>query len=225
MTRGVVRPGRSTARSGGGWHRVVRRGAAAWAALALVAGACVAAQVEALLPASAALSHAITIAVGANDTCTIRNGSAYCWGSNANGQLGNNTTSSSVPVAVTASGVLSGTVLSQISAGSSSACALDTVGAAYCWGGNGSGQLGNNSVTQSNVPVAVTTSGRIPGRHGVADLRGRRVRGPRRGQGTCRAGGERARASGRDQLARGIGHVTVRDGLGGCPGAGDEAGR
>ena len=46
-----------------------------------------------------------------------------------------------------------------------SACALDSTGLAYCWGDNGYGQLGNNSTTQSSVPVAVTTArGRVAGR-------------------------------------------------------------
>jgi hypothetical protein len=57
--------------------------------------------------------------------------------------------------------VLSGKTLTQISAGSSHACALDTAGAAYCWGADGSGQLGNNSTTQSNVPVSVQSI--VPG--------------------------------------------------------------
>jgi alpha-tubulin suppressor-like RCC1 family protein len=92
-------------------------------------------------------------------------GAAYCWGRNAEGELGNNSTaSSSVPVAVTTSGVLAGTVLSQISAGSSSACALSSTGAASCWGGNGSGQLGNSSTASSSVPVAVSTSGVLAGK-------------------------------------------------------------
>jgi alpha-tubulin suppressor-like RCC1 family protein len=165
MVRGGVWPGRPAARSGRSRRAVVRRWAAAWAALALVTGACVAAQVAALLPASAALSHATTIAGGTNHTCAIRNGRAYCWGSNANGQLGNNSIiSSSAPVAVYTGGVLAGKTLTQITAGTGFTCALDSTGTAYCWGSNANGQLGNNSTTSSSVPVAVTTSGVLAGK-------------------------------------------------------------
>src|SRR6202023_1021133 len=87
-------------------------------------------------------------------------GVAYCWGYNASGQLGNSSTvSSSVPVAVTTTGVLAGATLTQVTPGASFACALGSTGAAYCWGSNTSGQLGNNSTTQSTVPAAVAPQG------------------------------------------------------------------
>ena len=38
-------------------------------------------------------------------------------------------------------------------------CGLTSAGAAYCWGDNTYGELGNSSTTQSNAPVAVTTTG------------------------------------------------------------------
>ena len=106
------------------------------------------------------------ITAGNAHTCALdSSGAAYCWGANGNGQLGNNTTTRSlVPVAVTTSGVLSGETLTQITGGSAHTCALDSTGAAYCWGANGNGQLGNSSTTQSLVPVAVTTSGVLSGK-------------------------------------------------------------
>ena len=36
---------------------------------------------------------------------------------------------------------------------------MDSAGLVYCWGDDGNGELGNNSTTQSSVPVAVTTAG------------------------------------------------------------------
>ena len=107
------------------------------------------------------------IATGGSHTCVIAsNKLAYCWGLNANGQLGNNsTTQSSVPVAVyTTSGPLSSLNVRSISAGASFSCAIasnssGTNSQAYCWGLAINGQLGNNSTTQSNIPVNVTTSG------------------------------------------------------------------
>jgi alpha-tubulin suppressor-like RCC1 family protein len=35
-------------------------------------------------------------------------------------------------------------------------CGLAIDGAAWCWGSNGSGQLGTGTLTQSLVPVAVS---------------------------------------------------------------------
>jgi alpha-tubulin suppressor-like RCC1 family protein len=99
------------------------------------------------------------ISAGLSTVCAVsRAGAAYCWGANASGQLGNNsTTDSPVPVAVTASGALSGVTLTQLETLNVATCALSGAGAAYCWGSNSNGQLGNNSTTQSNVPVTVLT--------------------------------------------------------------------
>ena len=97
-------------------------------------------------------------------------GTAYSWGNNGNGQLGNNsTTSSSVPVAVTTTGVLSGKTLVAIAAGGVHSLALANDGTAYAWGSNAYGQLGNNSTTQSLVPVAVNAT------NGTSALAGKRV--------------------------------------------------
>jgi prepilin-type N-terminal cleavage/methylation domain-containing protein len=108
------------------------------------------------------------IVVGSGMACAIASDSkVYCWGYNASGQLGNNsTTDSSVPVAVSTSGVLSGKSLKQIAlvSGGSAVCALDTNGVVYCWGSGGLGMLGNNSTSNSSVPVAVSTAGVLSGK-------------------------------------------------------------
>ena len=103
---------------------------------------------------------ATTMSTGYSHACEIVSGKAYCWGDDTYGELGNNsTTQSNVPVAVNTGGVLSRVTLTQISAGDDFTCALSAAGAVYCWGNNGNGELGNNSTTQSLVPVAVTTTG------------------------------------------------------------------
>jgi alpha-tubulin suppressor-like RCC1 family protein len=105
------------------------------------------------------------ISAGYFTVCALDSaGAAYCWGSNRDGGLGDgSTTDSSVPVAVDASGALAGKTLTQISAGADNACALDRGGAAYCWGYNDLGSLGDGSTSDSTVPVAVDTSGALAG--------------------------------------------------------------
>jgi alpha-tubulin suppressor-like RCC1 family protein len=103
------------------------------------------------------------ITVGNEHTCAIASGKVYCWGYNRYGGLGtNSTTNSSVPVAVDTNGVLSGLTVSQITAGNEHTCAIAS-GKAYCWGDNSNGELGNNSTSNSSVPVAVDTNGVLSG--------------------------------------------------------------
>jgi hypothetical protein len=66
------------------------------AALALVTGVLVAAQVLFPSAAYATSSHMTTIGAGYDaSSCAIRGGKAYCWGANASGELGNDSTISS----------------------------------------------------------------------------------------------------------------------------------
>lgn len=91
--------------------------------------------------------------------CT--DGTLAAWGSNYNGQLGiNSTTSSLVPVAVATQGTaLQDKTVTAIAAGDFHALALCSDGKVVAWGQNFTGQLGNNSTTSSLVAVAVATSG------------------------------------------------------------------
>ncbi|OIP63676.1 MAG: hypothetical protein AUK34_01090 [Ignavibacteria bacterium CG2_30_36_16] len=106
--------------------------------------------------------------VAAGRSCSIAlasDGTVYTWGNNAFGQLGNgNYTDSNVPVAVNTSGVLSGKTITQVAAGESHSIALASDGTVYTWGYNLDGQLGNGNYTDSNVPVAVITSGVLNGK-------------------------------------------------------------
>ena len=94
------------------------------------------------------------VSVGAKFTCAVNSlSNLYCWGNNASGQLGNNTTTSSTtPESVT---TLSQNVKS-VSAGNNSTCALTLNGKIYCWGNGLNGKLGNGSTTSSLIPLQVT---------------------------------------------------------------------
>ena len=98
------------------------------------------------------------ITAGDEHTCALTTtGQAYCWGANGYGQLGNNsTTDSRIPVAVQ---MPAGVSFQSIAAGYYHTCALTTTGQAYCWGLNNQGQLGNNSTTNSSIPLAVSSVG------------------------------------------------------------------
>ena len=81
------------------------------------------------------------------------------WGQGDTGQLGDNTgLQRSVPTAVLQSDVLAGKTLVQIARGKDHTLALSTEWKVYAWGGNASGQLGDNTTTQRNAPVAVNTA-------------------------------------------------------------------
>ncbi len=98
-------------------------------------------------------SKAKSVSAGYYTTCAVnKKGAAKCWGYNGNGQLGNNTTtSSSKPVTVSG---LSKKVAS-VKPSYVHTCAVTTKGKVKCWGYNGYGALGDNSTTNSLVPVAV----------------------------------------------------------------------
>ena len=76
-------------------------------------------------------------------------GAVWCWGKNANGQVGDGTIDErQVPT-----GVASAVLLHGIAVGTRHACALDPDGAAYCWGDNDLGQLGQTGVHLDPSPV------------------------------------------------------------------------
>ncbi|WP_104092515.1 putative Ig domain-containing protein [Arthrobacter sp. GMC3] len=86
----------------------------------------------------------------------------YSWGRNTNGNLGDGTTTDrSTPVAVAAGAIPAGVDILQLSAGIGQAFVLGSDNKAYSWGYNAFGALGDGTVTDRLVPVAVVP-GAIP---------------------------------------------------------------
>ena len=102
----------------------------------------------------------LQISAGNTHVCALGSDyKAYCWGNNANGQLGDNsTTNRTTPVAVDLTNLPAGATIRQIAAGNSHTCAVASDNKAYCWGLNTNGQVGDNGTTQRTIPVAVTTT-------------------------------------------------------------------
>jgi alpha-tubulin suppressor-like RCC1 family protein len=96
-----------------------------------------------------------SVTSGGDHSCAIAtDGSAWCWGANAQGQLGTGSlVSSLVPVAV-----VGGYVFTALSAGDSHTCGIVVGGALYCWGNNANGQLGDSTTANRSVPTLVQGS-------------------------------------------------------------------
>ena len=105
---------------------------------------------------------ATQVSAGQNHSLAVgSDGYVYAWGYNSYGQLGNySTSSSSVPVRVrdpaSPTDTSKGLKATQISAGYGHSLAVGSDGYAYAWGLNSYyHQLGNNSSSNSSVPVRV----------------------------------------------------------------------
>ena len=84
------------------------------------------------------------LACGTFHSCGIdREGAAWCWGDNHDGQLGaGDTTERAEPVRVDTSHLPSPVRFTRLEAGYAHTCGLDAAGVAYCWGRNRNGELG-----------------------------------------------------------------------------------
>jgi alpha-tubulin suppressor-like RCC1 family protein len=97
------------------------------------------------------------------------NGTAYCWGSGPDGELGIGTQTpphicgatflrcSRTPLAVSG-----GYSFTSISANNFNTCGITTLGGAFCWGFNDNGQFGNGTTTRSDVPIQMSNPKGIP---------------------------------------------------------------
>ncbi len=120
------------------------------------------------------LDNVVMVSVGEQYSCALKNdGAVYCWGENDEGQINQNTATTSVANPYQIKGV-GGTGLlgniAQISAGKNHVCALEKDMGAVCWGSaNISNSLLGNGVSIGSLdPVNVTNES---GAADISDLR------------------------------------------------------
>ena len=115
------------------------------------------------LPLTAASTGAITLVVrptargqsaGGRTSCETRSdGSAYCWGENTYGQLGDGTN----VLKKEPTRVVGDQSWKQVSTGGAATCGISQQGELYCWGLNNRGQLGLGGGPQRWTPQRVGT--------------------------------------------------------------------
>jgi alpha-tubulin suppressor-like RCC1 family protein len=105
------------------------------------------------------ITTATALTSGAFSACAVlADQTVRCWGDNESGQLGNGTlTDSATPVTVTTAdgGSLTGVTALAVGPAAYSTCAVLADQTVRCWGSNVFGQLGNNTATDSLIPVTV----------------------------------------------------------------------
>ena len=89
-----------------------------------------------------------------NSAAIKTDGTLWCWGSNASGQIGDNTiTSRSSPVQT----IAFGTNWKQAACGALYMAAVKNDGTLWCWGVNSNGCLGDNTTLSKSSPVQTVT--------------------------------------------------------------------
>jgi len=115
---------------------------------------------------ASSLTGVTAISAGDNHSVALKgDGTVWAWGGNAEGQLGDGTTTvnSRTPVQVkdpAGTGLLTG--VKAIVAGYDHVLALKDDGTVFAWGYNSNGQLGNGSTADSNLPIQTSISLIVP---------------------------------------------------------------
>jgi alpha-tubulin suppressor-like RCC1 family protein len=116
-----------------------------------------------------ALDKIVSISLGKDHSSALSsNGRLFTWGSNEYGQLGDGTTeiifdpslidSIYPPTEITSRfGLSTGDKIVSISIGGDHSSAISSNGRVLTWGGNSSGQLGDNTITNKSVPTEITS--------------------------------------------------------------------
>lgn len=99
------------------------------------------------------------VATGTAHACGEVGNGLYCWGSNANGELGDGSLSSSaIPIQVPFTWP-GGAGVSHVSVGASHTCVTTSVAELYCWGSDSSGQLGIGSQNDRRMSPTLVSGG------------------------------------------------------------------
>ncbi len=114
----------------------------------------------------AGLASGVTqVAAGAFHTCAIQNGEPYCWGLNAQGQVGAGFTAPAYDYPQPVTNVPTGG-FTQLAPGGGHTCARSSGGEVWCWGANDRGQLGLGQTDNNfnNKPL------HVPSLSGIASV-------------------------------------------------------
>ena len=91
---------------------------------------------------------------GTDQLCGVQtDGSLWCWGDDAVGEVGNGTTDSGEPAPVQVAGTWTA-----VAVGGQFTCGIQTGGSLWCWGENGYGQLGIGNTNDQYSPQQVPGS-------------------------------------------------------------------
>lgn len=106
------------------------------------------------------LRAAQSVVAGARHTCVTRlDGEVSCWGDNGRGQLGTASSGDGScgdePCFSAPADVEGLDRVIEVGLGEAHSCARDAVGAVWCWGGNGSGELGDGTLVDRTLPQVV----------------------------------------------------------------------
>lgn len=103
------------------------------------------------------------LVAGTFHTCVVAEGQPFCWGRNAEGQLGDGTnTQRTIPWPVDTSGALAARPVTAISAAFHTCVVADAK--PFCWGNNTLGQVGDGTQTERTLPTLVSITGVLAGR-------------------------------------------------------------
>lgn len=94
-----------------------------------------------------------SLAIGGETSCGLTPaGTAYCWGRGDHGRVGDGSGGPNRNSPVLVAG---GLTFARLTASAAHTCGRTTAGAAYCWGYNVFGQLGDGTTTDRSAPVPV----------------------------------------------------------------------